>query len=504
MLTPRRLFLELGGFDAGRFPDVFYDVDYGLRLSEHGDRCVVCGEVSVRVPPRSARIRMPESHEVAELRVRLSGRSDQYYSPHLRLDEPSFQVQATVVPTARRNRPIRTLAVTHNLNWEGAPLIQLDLLSRLKEMGTTEALVLSPVPGPLQDRYEDASIDVEVRPGYDNATSRSCVTDQWIQELSGWITQQQFELVHANTAHSYWAIAAARAAGVPAVWSIHESEPWAVLFADLARSQARTALKCLDHPYRVVFASRGSAQVWSSLERAGNFTIVPTPLDIPRFREHLSQIDRGTARRRLGLAEDEVCVIVMGTVCPRKGQHDLARAYAALPREVASRARCFVVGLREGLPYGLELRRLIARLPADRRDRFTIVAETGQTSLFWNAADLFCCTSRIESYPRVILEAMECGLPIITTPVFGIVEQVVENGNALFYQPGDHKLLCKWLATLITDRERRTSMGRESPRVLRSLVSQEEMIEQYRRIFLAAADSNPVTSPVERGVPLVA
>ena len=98
-----------------------------------------------------------------------------------------------------------------------------------------------------------------MRPGYDHATGRSRVTDEWIQELSGWITQQQFELVHANTAHSYWAIAAARAAGVPAVWSIHESEPWAALFADLARSQARTALECLDHPYRVVFASRGSA-----------------------------------------------------------------------------------------------------------------------------------------------------------------------------------------------------------------------------------------------------
>ena len=189
----------------------------------------------------------------------------------------------------------------------------------------------------------------------------------------------------------------------------------------------------------------------------------------------------------------------MGTVCPRKGQHDLARAYAALPRDVAMRPRCFVVGLREELPYGVELTRLIARLPADRRDRFTIVAETGQTAIFWNAADLFCCTSRIESYPRVILEAMECGLPIITTPVFGIIEQVVENSNALFYRPGDHRTLSKRLTTLIRDRERRVSMGQESPRVLRSLVSQDEMIEQYRRIFLAAADSSPVTGPVRRG-----
>src|SRR5207248_1075309 len=108
-----------------------------------------------------------------------------------------------------------------------------------------------------------------------------------------------------------------------------------VLFAELSRREAVRALTCLDHPYRVVFASRGSMAVWRSLERIGNFTIIPTPLDTPRFRAHLSQLDRATARRLLELDDDETCVLSLGTVCARKGQHDLARAFAALPREAA-------------------------------------------------------------------------------------------------------------------------------------------------------------------------
>ena len=53
-----------------------------------------------------------------------------------------------------------------------------------------------------------------------------------------------------------------------------------------------------------------------------------------------------------------------------------------------------------------------------------MIPETGDTAVYWPAADVFCCTSRVESYPLVILEAMAAGLPIITTPVFGISEQV--------------------------------------------------------------------------------
>ena len=59
-----------------------------------------------------------------------------------------------------------------------------------------------------------------------------------------------------------------------------------------------------------------------------------------------------------------------------------------------------------------------------------MIPETGDTAAYWQAADVFCCTSRVESYPLVILEAMAAGLPIVTTPVHGIAEQVRPGVNA--------------------------------------------------------------------------
>ena len=72
---------------------------------------------------------------------------------------------------------------------------------------------------------------------------------------------------------------------------------------------------------------------------------------------------------------------------------------------------------------------------------------------------MFCCTSRIESYPLVIMEAMAAGLPIITTPVFGIAEQVQPSVNALIYQPGDVAALARHLASLAEDEALRRSMA---------------------------------------------
>ena len=155
----------------------------------------------------------------------------------------------------------------------------------------------------------------------------------------------------------------------------------AVAFRRAVTSRVGAALACLDHPYRVVFASRGSMAVWESLERIGNFTIVPTPLDIPRFRAHLSQIDRATARRRLGLDDEEICVLVARHGMRSQGA---ARSGSRL-RRASSRGGPTRPLLRgrpaRRLPYGRELQRLRDQLPADRRDRFTIAPETGQTAL---------------------------------------------------------------------------------------------------------------------------
>ena len=77
-------------------------------------------------------------------------------------------------------------------------------------------------------------------------------------------------------------------------------------------------------------------------------------------------------------------------------------------------------------------------------------------------------------------------LPIITTPVFGIVEQVKENISALFYAPGDIQTLAQHITTLYHNRELANKLGENARIALNILPTLEEMSLRYEMIFKEA------------------
>src|SRR6266498_3897110 len=179
-----------------------------------------------------------------------------------------------------------------------------------------------------------------------------------------------------------------------------------------------------------------TAERSAELDTRHNFTVIHNGLDRRRITAAAAGLDRNRMRESLGASASEIVVLLLGTVCERKGQLDLAHALSTLTDASASRVRVLFVGDRPSV-YSRALHAAIDALALQRRSRVTIVPETEDVARYLVAADVFACTSRVESYPRVILEAMAYGLPIVTTPVFGIREQVREGVNGVFYEPGD-------------------------------------------------------------------
>ena len=178
-------------------------------------------------------------------------------------------------------------------------------------------------------------------------------------------------------------------------------------------------------------------------------------------------------------------ILLLGTVCERKGQQELVKAVSLLPDIWHNIIRCFIVGDRPSI-YSNQLADLVGKLPKNLQQRVTVVPETSETGKYYQAADIFVCTSRVESFPRVILEAMACDLPIITTPVFGIKEQVRPGINGLFYTPDRPEELAASLHTLLEDKSLRQRLAENAKYVLDSLNSFAEMTQAYGQIFREA------------------
>jgi GT2 family glycosyltransferase len=131
LLTPRRLFLEQGGFDQRRFAVAYNDVDYCYRLVDNGWRCVYVPGAELYHHEGFSRGFKDDPREVAAFRREYSGRIDPYYNPNLSLHNERFEIQPRRLVRGNVQRPVRALMCANNLNLEGAPYRQYELTIEL-------------------------------------------------------------------------------------------------------------------------------------------------------------------------------------------------------------------------------------------------------------------------------------------------------------------------------------------------------------------------------------
>ncbi|WHZ24850.1 MAG: Glycosyl transferase, group 2 family [Nitrospira sp.] len=484
LLTSRRRFLELGGFNEDEFGVAYNDVDYCYRLVEQGYRCVYCPDAQLNHYEGYSRGFCDDPAEIAAFKQTYRNRKDPWYSPHLSLTDEQFNLIPRTI-AVRRQKPIPIAMTALSLNYEGAPWSQYELTKELVKRNVIQPIVFSPVDGPLRALYEEQGIAVMVdrHPlwGVTNLSEYEAAIQAFSRKCLSWGA----ELVYANTLQSFYAVAAARKAGLPSVWNPRESEPWQTYFDYLPDGVIQKAYDCFAWPYRVVFVADATRDAYTALNTRHNFTVIRNGLDCTRIEQACREWSKSKARTLLGVQGDEVVVLLLGTVCSRKGQQDLVNALSRLPADCQERVCCYIVGDRPS-EYSKALHALTKELPSTLRDRVHIVPETRQTTPYYRAADLFVCTSKLESYPRVVLEAMAYGLPIVTTPVFGIREQVREGVNALLYEPGDIGALASQLCSLLRDEGFRSRMGANSVSVLAIGTNFEEMVESYAEVFTEA------------------
>jgi GT2 family glycosyltransferase len=97
LLTERRLFLSVGGFDGALFPHHCHDVDYGLKLRARGARVVLTPHARLLQREKTT-YAPPESRALETSRLRAAWgdalAADPAYHPLLSLDGPPFSALA--------------------------------------------------------------------------------------------------------------------------------------------------------------------------------------------------------------------------------------------------------------------------------------------------------------------------------------------------------------------------------------------------------------------------
>lgn len=476
LLTARPRFERLGGFDAERFNETVFDVDYATRLRGQGLRCVhVAGAELVR---ESLADRNDDPQELLRFKHAYGRACDPYSNPHFS-EATAFLPAGDVLPSLppANRAPLRAVVAAHNLNNpEGAPRYLSEIVLGLRNRHSLQPSVWSPKGGAGEHAY--TSVGVPVRVANADWSSRF-VDGQWTRreydaaqrELRNYLRDQAPEVVIANTLLTFPVVEAAARLGVPCVWIIHESYSADVmtrLFPNFARWRVEAAFALAT---RVVPASHDTAALFARLNSRGNFRVIHN--GIPSFPMP-RRVREKDARKR---------IVAVGTVCERKGQHTLVEAAAIL----ATKRDDFIVdivGLRDAVPYARYVRQLVAR--RNLAGVVNLVSETNHVAALYEAADIYVCTSHMETFSRSILEAEAYGLPIVTTACQGIPEQVQWGHNALRFETGNAVELADRLAALLSDDQRREGMAAKSRAMFENHLSYGEMLDRYDLVIRSA------------------
>lgn len=106
-----------------------------------------------------------------------------------------------------------------------------------------------------------------------------------------------------------------------------------------------------------------------------------------------------------------------------------------------------------------------------------------QKKQYLKDADVFLLPSYNEGMPMAILDAMGCGLPIVSTDVGGIPKIVKQGVNGYLYKPGDSESMASAIIGYLTDDEKRIKAGQESADIIRRSYSLQQNIDKLERVY---------------------
>lgn len=228
-----------------------------------------------------------------------------------------------------------------------------------------------------------------------------------------------FDLIDAHFAYpdGYAAVLLGKWLQVPVTITLRGTE------VPLSRIEGRRQLiiKALQLAARIFSVSASLKQhVVDMGIAASKIRVVGNGVDLIKFQG----VNKDEARNKLGLPLDIPVLISVGALVERKGFHRVIECLPNLCQQFPGLRYLIVGGAGPEGDWSQQLRQKVAELGLESHVIFLGPMLSQDLKVPLSAADVFVLATRNEGWANVFLEAMACGLPVVTTDVGGNAEVV--------------------------------------------------------------------------------
>jgi len=300
-----------------------------------------------------------------------------------------------------------------------------------------------------------------------------------IRQLATLMRRERVEVVNGhNATGGLYAALAARIAGIPAVFrtehTIHFPGRHSALYPLLEPVSTvltrRVVCVCQavleSHVSRLPWAARRFVTVANGISSAAH----------TRPREAI--------RHELGIQDDQLLVLTIGSLSRQKAYARLLDAFAPIA-EADPYARLLIAGEGPLRPV------LEARIADGLAGSVRLLGARDDAADLLEACDVFVLSSEREGLPITLIEAMRAGRPAVSTRIGGTAEVVEDGVTGLLVPVGDGPALTGALRALLADPALRERMGEAGHRRWRERFTAERMVCDTEALYRdAVSDRN--------------
>ncbi|MBT9537517.1 MAG: glycosyltransferase family 4 protein [Nitrospirae bacterium] len=194
--------------------------------------------------------------------------------------------------------------------------------------------------------------------------------------------------------------------------------------------------------------------------------------------ETVPKASRQDIRKTWGISDKDILIGTVGSLIKRKRIMDLIEATAIVAKRSEHPIKCMIIG------KGPEKENLMTKVKERNLDSRIIFTDFQSDAISHiNALDIFAMPSENEGLPRVILEAMLLGKPVIASDITGPSELVIDGETGFLVPAGQTERFADAMLRLIKNAEMRKQMGEKAKeRIIRNFPI-EKYVNDVENVF---------------------